>query len=136
MAFPFVRNPLAIKRTKQDKLFSEYIRERDNWTCQNCQRVFPRGSGLLQNSHYMGRRFYATRFHEDNCEALCGRCHLNIGQDPYKRDQRYIAKLGKKRFERIAFIAKNNTERKTFFENDVVYKSIKEKLQALRDANS
>ena len=73
-----------IKISKQDRLFSKYIRERDNWTCQACNKTFERNTGLLDNSHFMGRRFYATRFDEDNCKALCKSCHLTIGEDPVK----------------------------------------------------
>ena len=123
---------MALKRTKQDKVFSDYIRELYKWTCANCQRVFPRGSGTLHCSHYMGRRFYATRFYEDNCEALCARCHLNVNQDPFKRDKRYIARIGKSRFEQLGRIAKTNTMRKSFFENEIVYKSLKKKLASLQ----
>jgi hypothetical protein len=55
---------------------------------------------------------------------------MNVNQDPPKRDRRYIAKLGsRKKFDQLSFVAKNNSRRKTFFENEEVYQAIKEKLR-------
>lgn len=61
---------------KADIVFSKAIRERDRWSCQCCGRVFPEGSGQLQNSHFFGRRMESTRFDPENCDALCVRCHM------------------------------------------------------------
>lgn len=54
---------------KADKMFSMEIRNRDKF----CQFPSCMVSDLakLQNSHYFGRATKSTRFHPDNCIALC-----------------------------------------------------------------
>lgn len=58
-----------------DRIFSDFIRSRDNWTCRNCGKMFKEKSGQLHNSHFWGRGKMATRFDEKNCIALCYYCH-------------------------------------------------------------
>ena len=65
----------TIKEADIDKLFSVFIRQRDE-VCQ-----FPLRSpedyhlGNLQNSHFFGRSARSVRWDEDNCDALCARHH-------------------------------------------------------------
>jgi len=65
---------MNIKIDKNDKLFSEMIRERDNWKCVFCGRSREQGY-TLQNSHYWGRGNKTTRFDPLNCDTLCFTCH-------------------------------------------------------------
>jgi hypothetical protein len=58
-----------------DRLFSLWIRHRDDWTCQRCQKKCLAGSASLQNSHYFGRTKLSVRFDPLNCDALCFGCH-------------------------------------------------------------
>jgi hypothetical protein len=53
-----------------DKVFSKYIRERDK-KCVRCGKT----TGLTC-SHFWSRKHLATRYDEDNCDALCFPCHL------------------------------------------------------------
>lgn len=59
---------------KADTSFSEKIRTRDG----RC--LFPgckvETYGMLQNSHYIGRARWATRFDPDNCISLCWLHHF------------------------------------------------------------
>jgi hypothetical protein len=65
-----------IKLRRTDKLFSQYIRRRDNFTCQRCHHIFPPDDAQgLHNSHYWGRGHENTRMDSDNCIALCFGCH-------------------------------------------------------------
>lgn len=64
---------MRIRIDKLDKLFSEYIRKRSGGYCERCGRYH--GWKRLQCSHYIKRRFRATRWDEDNCCALCFGCH-------------------------------------------------------------
>lgn len=94
---------MKIKIRRADKVFSEYIRSRDNWTCQRCQKKYPEGSQGLHCSHYWSRRNESTRFEPDNCIALCYGCHMLWGhgdeRDLYKMFM--INKLGLKRFKTL-----------------------------------
>ncbi len=69
-----------VKLRKTDKLWSKYIRRRDNWTCQKCGRVYTGKKQNLGVSHYWGRGRENTRFDEDNCISLCSLpCHQSWG---------------------------------------------------------
>lgn len=54
---------------KADKLFSIYIRERDQH-CYFCNNK------ATQNSHFWGRGHSATRYDPENCDGICGGCHM------------------------------------------------------------
>lgn len=54
---------------KADTEFSKWIRARDG-KCIRCGKT-----EFLQNSHYWARANSATRYHPDNCIALCYGCH-------------------------------------------------------------
>ena len=73
---------MAIKRTKWDVVFSNYIRNRDDWTCQRCGKKYPEKSQGLHCSHFYGRRSWATRIEPANAMALCFGCHLHVGSFP------------------------------------------------------
>jgi hypothetical protein len=60
------------KERKTDKLFRQFIRRRDNYTCQRCGRVYLEDNCRnLCVSHYWGRGRENTRFDPENCIALC-----------------------------------------------------------------
>ena len=69
-----------IKVTKLDKMFSDFIRARDKYTCQFCGNRFdpyvPYGLQGLDCSHFWGRASKATRFDPENADALCTYCHF------------------------------------------------------------
>ena len=73
---------MAIKRTKWDVVFSNYIRYRDDWTCQRCNKKYPEKSQGLHCSHFYGRRSWATRIEPCNAMALCFGCHQHVGSFP------------------------------------------------------
>ena len=73
---------MAIKRTKWDVVFSNYIRYRDNWTCQRCGKEYSEKSQGLHCSHFYGRRSWATRIEPCNAMALCFGCHQHVGSFP------------------------------------------------------
>lgn len=74
-----------IKRTRTDIIFSEYIRERDHWTCQRCSKKFIQGvdSRRLHCAHlWWGRANITTRWEPLNCVSICVGCHLRVDQSP------------------------------------------------------
>lgn len=58
-----------------DKLFSLFIRDRDDWRCQRCFTQYSHPTMGLHNSHYFGRTKKSVRFDPQNCDALCWGCH-------------------------------------------------------------
>jgi hypothetical protein len=105
-----------MKRSKTDAMFSDYIRERDNWTCQRCLVDLSNYHGQLDNSHFFGRGNKSTRWDEDNCISLCKKCHMYFGDKNAPADilgitryQEYeefmIKRLGQPRFDLLVFRA-------------------------------
>lgn len=75
-----------------DKVFSDYIRERDGWECQRCFKQFVPPTSGLHCSHFHSRGKWATRYDPQNCIALCYGCHRymdkhNTEYETYKVDQ-------------------------------------------------
>ncbi len=68
-----------IKIRPTDTKFSNYIRERDDWTCARCHKKYDKNSTSdrqgLHCSHFYGRGHESTRFEPDNCDSLCYGCH-------------------------------------------------------------
>ena len=54
---------------KADQYFSKWIRERDR-RCFFCPNL------ATQNSHFWGRGNSATRYDPENCDGICGGCHM------------------------------------------------------------
>ena len=85
---------MKVKERKTDKLFRQYIRKRDNFTCQRCQREYPDGGRGLHVSHYWGRARENTRFDPENCIALCYGCHMIWGHGDGRGD--YVSFMKKR----------------------------------------
>jgi hypothetical protein len=71
-----------VKIDKADKIFSLYIRTRDNWTCKRCHKRYNPPTNALHNSHFKGRGKEGTRFEPLNCDALCYGCHRYFTAQP------------------------------------------------------
>ena len=70
-----------------DKLFSLYLREKRNRTCEYCGRRYGKNEKGLTVSHFYGRKAESTRFDEENCQVLCWLpCHSNFEQNPAEYD--------------------------------------------------
>lgn len=54
---------------KADTIFSIWIRQRDK-KCFFCPNP------ASQNSHFWGRGISATRYLPENCDGVCGGCHM------------------------------------------------------------
>lgn len=93
---------------KLDKLFSYFIRERANWTCQKCGHRFPeeynekgqRKAAGLHTAHWKGRRLYRTRWDIYNADALCYGCHSAYGHSIWM-EEHIRDKFGQKNVDRI-----------------------------------
>ncbi len=76
---------MKISRDIADDWFSKYIRLRDG-KCKRCHSPIElNGKGdpvSHQNSHFQGRRKEATRFDPENCDTLCGACHMYFTANP------------------------------------------------------
>jgi 5-methylcytosine-specific restriction endonuclease McrA len=75
---PKKRKGLQIRIDPLDALFSQYVRLRDNYTCQRCGVK----SKNVQCAHFIGRRNKNTRFNESNATTLCMGCHQYFHANP------------------------------------------------------
>ena len=82
---------MKIRIDPLDKLFSSYIRARDN-VCQRCGSSGNLGS--LQCAHFFGRARRSTRWDEENACALCFGCHQYFGSHPLEFVEWFKARLG------------------------------------------
>lgn len=87
---------MAIKRDKYDKVFSDLVRIRANWTCEMCGRHYPDSSTRsgLHCSHHFGRRHQSVRYDPDNAASLCFACHNKVAEDPDLHRRFFIERLG------------------------------------------
>lgn len=95
---------------QSDKLFSFYIRTRDNWTCQRCGKQYTPPTNALHCSHFQGRRKENTRFNPLNADALCYGCHQYFTSQPAEH---YLWQVQKKGQDVVdAIIVAGNTYKK------------------------
>lgn len=63
---------------KLDAVFSQYIRQKNAIneiaTCFTCGKQDHWKK--LQNGHFQSRRFYSTRWNEQNCQVQCSGCNV------------------------------------------------------------
>jgi hypothetical protein len=97
----------GIKRNTTDALFSDYIRMRDGWRCQNCFTKYEPPTAGLQCSHFFGRGWKSVRWDLDNAFALCAACHTRLGGDPVGHTNFVLKKLGRRLFDSLTIRAHN-----------------------------
>ena len=71
-------------RNKLDKVFSDYIRSRDQ-CCVTCGAI-----DNLQCSHFISRRFLATRWMGENVHLQCVKCHMAYEHHESKEYDRWM----------------------------------------------
>ena len=116
---------------KADKVFSDYIRTRDNWTCVRCKRHDPvttEQKSALQCSHYFGRARESVRFNEQNADCLCMGCHQFWGstnREDYRAFK--IKQLGQRDFDLLTIEANSYAKK----DRKLAYIYWKERLEEL-----
>lgn len=114
----------AVKITPADKAFSDYIRTRDQWTCQRCGKVYnPLVSTdrmALHCSHFQGRGKEATRFDPLNADAMCYGCHRYLGAHPAEHYAWHVQRKGQDMVDRIV-LASNGYKKKSERKLEAVY---------------
>ncbi len=92
--------PEALKKKpltsdEADTLFSVWVRTRDK-KCFFCTNP------ASQNSHFWGRGNSATRYDPENCDGICGGCHMRHegNKQGLYRDKK-IAQLGQQKYDEL-----------------------------------
>ncbi len=81
-----------------DTLVSQYVRERDNWTCQKCGRG---RESCIDAAHIMARRHKATRYDPENLLSLCRECHSYFTAHPLYFAVWVKEKIGADKFDEL-----------------------------------
>lgn len=63
-----------------DKIFSEYIRRRDEGQCYTCPKKDEWKK--MQNGHFVPRQYLAVRYDEVNCHCQCYACNMLYNGQP------------------------------------------------------
>lgn len=114
-------------RDKLDTIFSIYIRLRDKH-CQKCGR-----EDNLQCSHVIPRDHYALRWNENNCKALCYKCHLHWWHKDILDAQNWF----KEKFpERAKYLLEHRNDMSDYSLEDYIkmYEDLKIKVKELENA--
>lgn len=96
----------GIKRSLADKYFSDLIREKADWTCENCKGDYHEERRLLHLSHFWSRRNRSVRFDSENAAALCFGCHRKFTENPAIHHEFFRKRLGESRLEALGFRAR------------------------------
>lgn len=85
------KKPKIWTSKKADRIFSIWIRQRDPFCFFKC------GRKSIQNSHFWGRGISATRYDPENCDGVCGGCHMtHEGSKQGKYRDLKMKQLGKR----------------------------------------
>ena len=118
----------TLKRSLADKLFSDYIRERDKWTCQRCFSKYQPPTSGLHCSHFHGRGKKSVRWDIENAAAMCWGCHQYLGSHPLDHVELFKKRLGENRFDLLTLRA--NMPKKV--DQKLVVLEMKDRLKDLR----
>lgn len=99
-----------LKRSKADKLFSDFIRMRANWTCERCFTKYEPPTAALHCSHFHGRGKKSVRFDPDNAAAMCYGCHRHLTAHPLEHMDLFRHRLGETRFNQLTLRANTPTK--------------------------
>lgn len=114
------------------KVFSDYIRERDNWTCFTCG-TYAKGSGM-HGGHFIPRTYSATLFDEMNVHAQCYRCNIWLRGNAGEYATRIIQKYGQEKFDDLVRRSRE-IHKFTYSELEELYQIYRDKLKDIRKSN-
>jgi len=120
-----------LKIFPSDSIWSKYIRTRDNWTCQRCDKKYAPPTSALHCSHFWSRGSWSVRFCQDNCQALCYGCHSYLGGNPQEHREFILNKLGQERFD--ALQKRRNTALKSGEKKYLLSKEFRKEVQLMLD---
>lgn len=121
-----------LKRDSLDALFSNYVRTRDNWTCQRCKKYYPEGERQgLHCAHIFSRRHKGIRWHPENAIALCYGCHSYFTGYPFYFLTWVAERMGRERFDSLKYMS-SRTTKLTKGDLEIIKKDLKAKLADLK----
>jgi len=123
---------MRLKRDKHDKVFSDLVRCRSNYTCESCGKECHGDLSMLDCSHYISRAHKRTRWHPDNAFAHCKSCHHKLGGNPGAFYQHYIEKRGIETEQQVQSAAKRSW-RATKDQKELLYRHYVNQLKIMHE---
>jgi hypothetical protein len=118
------------EKAKLDRVFAQFIRERDSkdgmFTCISCGKV--KAVSQMNAGHYYSRRFMSLRYDEKNVNGQCVYCNNFQSGNIQGYSRGLIRKYGKDILELLA-IRKSKTAKYTKWEYEALINEYKNKLQ-------
>lgn len=99
----------STEKAKAWKAFSDYIRERDRWTCYTCGKVGDKYS--MDAGHLISRYWAGTLFDENNVQTQCKGCNIMHEQDPEIFKRLWIQEYGQAAFDALYLKSKQVVKR-------------------------
>jgi hypothetical protein len=117
---------------KLDRVFSQLVRERSDWTCERCGAEFPerKGSGL-HASHFWGRSRRSTRWYGWNVFAHCCGCHRYLSRHPVEFNAWVQEQMHDDRFNDLTLRA-NSVHKYTKSDKEEMLVHLKAQLDYIR----
>lgn len=123
---------MSLKRDKLDKVFSELVRARSDYTCERCRKYYPEGQRQgLDCSHYFGRRGNSTRHLGLNCFAHCRGCHQYLSSNPHEFTAWVKDRLGDVNYEALVK-RRNQICKRPKAEKEEMYQHFKAQLKYMQ----
>jgi len=95
---------------KLDVIFSKLVRTKSEWRCDRCGADHSFSHEELHCSHFMGRRYRATRWDFDNCFAHCRECHHYLGLNPVIFRRWALKMMGNEKYHHVRIKAETVTK--------------------------
>tara|TARA_Y100000004_G_C8857616_1_gene387512 strand:- start:265 stop:645 length:381 start_codon:yes stop_codon:yes gene_type:complete len=124
---------MAIKTTKFDKVFSDYIRYRDKWTCKRCGTKYTPPTASLHCSHFISRRYWNLRLEPINAMALCFGCHLFVGSNPIEHTKLWENNFTPKERAKLKKIYQGPVVQKKYIATEEKYQELKQMLNEVKN---
>jgi rubredoxin len=119
----------STEKRKANKAFSDYIRERDHWTCYTCGRHVTPQTG--DAGHLFSRYWAGTLYNEINVHCQCKRCNMlhEVDSEPYRK--KFIEDYGQDTYDDL-YRQSKDTVKRTVADYIEIRQGYERKLAALR----
>ena len=97
---------MPVKQSTLNTLFSRFMKLKAEGKCEACGQYVRSVYGYQNHHGVVHRRYSVTRWEEDNCAALCARCHKEFHDFPNSLNRDFfIKKIGTDRMEQLELMA-------------------------------
>ncbi len=116
-----------------DKVFSLFIRYRDDQTCVQCGKTKAAGA-IIQAGHIFSRTYWPTRWNDLNVHAQCSYCNMKHSQDKYDYERWFVKRYGEVALESLRIRSRSRGRKATASELRLMIELYKKALnEKVRD---